>query len=381
MKKKKHLFVCSTPIQLVTAINLKLSTLRDDDATLYVFDHSDVNRKVYNELKKEKLFTEIFYLKTKSFNQHWLQKYRMTRYFVNIIMHLNYEKTFSKLVSDMRVYDVFWTSYMDRASQLFFLTHKKRNRDLDLYYFEDGLGSYGMLNTRKNSLKQKIFHILGIDSSFAVMHAMYVYEPILVLNKQYPTIQIKALPKLENNQSIKKVLNIIFSFNQSDLELLNYRYIIFDTAASSKQIQASQRKLFDFMTDKVGSLSCIKLHPRTNFQEVQYKGNISKVKAPIEMLCINTNVSQKVFISIISTAGTTPKLMFGQEPVVIFLYKLVGLELFSHLPDEYFEFIENFGKTYKNKNRVFLPESLNELEKILQNLIVINNSNLEIINE
>ena len=83
---------------------------------------------------------------------------------------------------------------------------------------------------------------------------------------------------------------------------------------------------------------------------------------------MNGNVSQNVFISVLSTVGITPKLMFDQEPVIIFLYRLVKLDKVQHISSEYFKFIESFANIYVKRNRIFIPESMQELEAILENL-------------
>ena len=45
----KHLFVCSTPLQLMTAINLRVSELINDDVTLYILDYSHMMKKCINK--------------------------------------------------------------------------------------------------------------------------------------------------------------------------------------------------------------------------------------------------------------------------------------------------------------------------------------------
>jgi len=42
MKKNtnKHLFICTTPLQFLTIVNLKLNNLINEDVTLYILNHT-----------------------------------------------------------------------------------------------------------------------------------------------------------------------------------------------------------------------------------------------------------------------------------------------------------------------------------------------------
>lgn len=363
----KHLFICSTPLQLMTAINLRVSELVTDDVTLYILDHSHMYEEMYNQITSVELFTKVILLETKTFNKHRLQKHRLTRYFIKAIEYLNYENIVLKIVDDATVYDKFWVSFMDRSSWLIFLTYKKRNSNLKLNFFEDGIGSYQLLTVEQNKLDQKLSHILGFNSVFEEIDTLYLYEPDLAINTLYPSVEIKALPKI-NDLNIKNLLNEIFSFEFGNLELLKHKYIFFDSPFPSDQTHKKQLEIIDFFIEKLGDSFCVKLHPSTLLKELEHRGYTSNFQTAIEMLCMNNNVSNNVFISVLSTVGVAPKLMFDQEPVVIFLYKIISLDKLKYVGSNFFIFIENFTNIYIDPDRIFIPESMQELEEILKNL-------------
>ncbi len=364
MLSRKYLFICSTPLQLMTAINLRVSELVNDDVTLYILDHSHMYEEMYRKVSSAELFTKVILLKTKSFNRHWLQKYKIARYLIKAIEYLNYERVTAKLVDDTTIYDKFWVSFMDRSSWLIFLSYKKRNKNLELNFFEDGMGSYQLLTVRQNSLDEKLSHLLGVKSVFEEMKALYLYEPSLATNTLYPSIEVKPLPKI-CGEDTKELLNKIFSFDGSDLELLKNRYIFFDSPFPSDEIHKKQLDIIDFFVEKLGDSFCVKLHPGTRLKDEEHRGYVSNVQTSIEMLCMNSDVSNNVFISVLSTVGVAPKLMFGQEPVIIFLYKIISLDKLNHSGDSFITFIENFTNTYTDPGRIFIPESMEELEEIL----------------
>lgn len=351
----------------MTVINIKLTLLTEDDAVLYILDHSHMYAEMYEKVSNSKLFLDVVLLKTKDFNNHWFQKYKITRYVVKAVEYLNYKRIAEKIVNDTMIYDKFWVSFMDRSSWLIFLTYKKRNKNLKLNFFEDGLGSYQLLTVLQNELDKKLSHLLGLKSMFEEMQALYLYEPSLAINTLYPSVQIKALPKIRDVK-IKNLLNKIFSFEFHDLELLKGKYIFFDSPFLLDEINKKQLEIIDFFIEKKKDSFCVKLHPRTLLKNEVSRGYVSNVQTTIEMLCMNADMSNNVFISILSTVGITPKLMFDQEPVVIFLYKIIKLDKKKYLWRNYFNFIEDLENTYIDPTRVYIPESMQELEEILNKL-------------
>lgn len=363
----KHLFVCSTPSQLINTINLSFTEFVKDKVTLYLLDHSDNYKEIYNKAIEAGCFHQVFLLQTKDFNNHWTQKYKVIRYIVKGIEYINHKKIALKFTEDNTIYDKFWVSFMDRSSWLLFLTYKNINPNIELFFIGDGVGGYRLLTVRQNYLDEKLLHIFGFKSPFEEMKALYIYEPSLAKNTLYPDIKVKPLPKI-SDKKIKNILNDILSFTIKDLELLKHKYIFLEAPYGSDKIYDHQLKLMKLLCKKMGDLFCVKLHPRTFMKEVGDQKCISNVTTAIEALCLNGDVSENVFVSGLSAASVMPKLMFDQEPVVIFLYKIFELDKLIFSGDDYIEFMEEFSKTHKNSNRVFSPRTIYELEDIIEKL-------------
>lgn len=363
----KHLFICATPLQFITIINLKVTNLVNDDVTLYILDHSHMHEEIYKKAYSSKLFTKVVLLKTTTFNKHWSQKQKITRYIVKAVEYLNHKKITANIVNDEMIYDKFWVSVMDRSSWLIFLSYRKRNSDLQLSFFEDGTASYRLLTVKQNQLDRQLSHLLGFNSVFEEMTELHVYEPNAIKNTLYPYVKVQALPKVVDDKT-KRLISDIFSFEFKDLKLLTNKYIFFDSPFSTNEFYIQQNKAIDFFIKKLGNSFQIKLHPNTLLKEEVYGEYMSSVRTPMEMLCMNADVSQNVFISVLSTVGITPKLMFDQEPVVIFLYKIIKLDKMKYIGSELFKFVEDFENTYSDPGRIFIPESMEELEEILERL-------------
>ena len=80
-----------------------------------------------------------------------------------------------------------------------------------------------------------------------------------------------------------------------------------------------------------------------------------------EIECMNGNFEEKRLVSLFSTACMTPKMMFGDEPEVIFLEQLLPGEF----DDKMFkELIKRFQSIYSDCNKVKVPQSTEELKII-----------------
>lgn len=364
----KHLFICATPIQLINIINLKTSQFKNDEAVLYILNHSEISKVMYTQMSKNSVFTKVLLLETKSFNASWFQKYTITRYIANFCMNIYPEKLLYNIVDDPLQYDIQWSSYLDRSSQLFFLVHKKRNPKLKLNLFEDGLYSYGVLSAKINVFKYKIFHLLGIKNIMEEVWSLYVYEPSLVKVTNNRLIEIKQISKIANNSELKNLFNKIFSFEKKSLDLLNYKYIFFDAPISIEELNKKQIDMMYFCIKELGDNLRIKLHPRSLLKVDKFSKNISDIKVPLEILCLNADVTHNVFISVFSTVGITPKLMFNQEPTIIFLYKILDLDKVTYFTYA-IECIDIFKGLYSDsRHSIFIPESMEELQNILNDL-------------
>ena len=98
----------------------------------------------------------------------------------------------------------------------------------------------------------------------------------------------------------------------------------------------------------------VKRHPRDGsalHPDIHYYPNSS---VPIELICANNDMSEKVIVCFSSTAAATPKLLFDQEPYVILLYRLVNEERIKTQEASYYTACQQL---YRQNNRFFIPEN------------------------
>ena len=71
-------------------------------------------------------------------------------------------------------------------------------------------------------------------------------------------------------------------------------------------------------------------------------------------------LESRVFITDYSTASMTPKMLYNKEPIVIFLREIV-INGHQRGNGEIDRLIYRFREIYKDKSRVYIPKTINEL--------------------
>ena len=193
---------------------------------------------------------------------------------------------------------------------------------------------------------------------------------VLVINKYYNQVNIEQLHQLKETNICKK-LNQIFLLNKADLSEFNAPFIFYDSPFLSDKVQGLQLSVIKEIGNKLGRKFKLNLHPSSLLIKKEVQNYITKSSMTIEAQCLNENISKQTVISIMSTVGITPILMFGQSPRVIMLYRLIDIKSLHQLNSVYFNFIELFVKKYKEKITFYIPESKSELFSILE---IINSS-------
>ena len=84
-----------------------------------------------------------------------------------------------------------------------------------------------------------------------------------------------------------------------------------------------------------------------------------------ELKCDNDINDDKVLIAFCSTAQITPKMLYDKEPYLVFLYRLFDCDWI----EDYDRLVEQVRNSYRNKKKVFLPSTLDELVNTLNNLL------------
>lgn len=111
----------------------------------------------------------------------------------------------------------------------------------------------------------------------------------------------------------------------------------------------------------------VKLHPRSKtdrFKKMGYETN-NNTLIPWEVLYMNHNFDNTLFISTASSSIVHPVILFGEKIKAVFVFKLVHAVLPAELQSHQ-KFIEDVIQK-KYKGCFWIPSSLDKLNRIIKN--------------
>ena len=178
-----------------------------------------------------------------------------------------------------------------------------------------------------------------------------------------------VLPIGQELDKIAPVIKRVYKHELPDLDVIDKSVIMFDQTLEESIVSERQNAIANMAADIFGENDlAVKMHPRSLIDPYDERIPRYRAKCPFEVLMSTMNMQDKVLISMFSTACMNPKLMLDVEPVVIFTLKLSGMEQFFLLNDDTLASIERFRATYRDQSRIYVPETMEELQAILKDL-------------
>lgn len=190
----------------------------------------------------------------------------------------------------------------------------------------------------------------------------YVFEPSLVSVPQSGSMnQISKINR--NDEDFKRLINDIFEYDDVKDSFSYKKVIIMEQAPRKEPIDmVGLWKHVSNFIDKDATI--VKSHPRQKNSILRGLGFdvYERYRIPWEVLALNQDIEDKTLLTIFSTSCVNPKLMFDEEPRVIMLYKLLGMD-YSFFGEGLIKFVEGVGSLYRDKEKFFIPESWMEFEE------------------
>ena len=261
-------------------------------------------------------------------------------------------------------YDEICFAYPDYPSRLAFET--LRDRDTRCSMLEDGTYTYEVFSQKQSKLKTLAFRLLVGADVMKLADRIYVYRPDMLhlAEKKAEVVGISSELK-----KIGPVIKRIYKQELPDATLIDRAAIMFDQDMDTPVTMAQQIKIADLCSDIFEKdRFVVKMHPRSLTSPYGDQVDVCRAKCPFEILMSTMEIQNKVLLSFLSTACMNPKMMVDAEPIVIFTVKLSGVEESSLLNPEMLALLERFRNSYRDPGRVYIPETMEELESILRSL-------------
>ena len=356
-------FVCTTPFQIIGSVSIVMS--EGILADLYVVPQFNDAEKMADRIREQKIFRKVIFVNTDTIEAYKRSGSKLRKAAGIVANYINVRPVVESIIDKDAEYSHLYISSKANIGRLFRLYFIRTRLDVQVTYIDDGESSYDnkMLITPSRSdyyIQLLLFGRKAVDYSYSLK----LFSPELYheLNPD-SEIPVSKLPAIEKNAETVRIFNSIFNVSEDDF--IDERVVILDILKSNLLPGEADKldRIYGSIIDAFGADNVvIKKHPRDASPANPGWKYYAKKNVPFEIFSLNTDISDKILITVSSTAVTMPKLLFDSEPTVIYLGALVDTVQGSI--DKSRRYYEKIGEIYRDKSRFLIPQSVDELASI-----------------
>ncbi len=371
----QNAFFCTTPYQIITSV--VLNEIIGEKSDIYIIPQFKMAAEYAQNLEELNLFNRVKLVETAMIEKHKKAKNKFLMHVGIVQQYFNVEAIAETFLFPNTEYKKMYVSSKAYIPRMAYLYCIKKDVETELVYYDDGEGSYYnkyriKANYIDKIIRRMIFGKKAIEGEKA--QKIFLYEPELYrsLNDDHYNNSIIAIPHIINKQRMQRIISKIFNISERDL--IPEKAIILDVLKTGKFSKANIEALISIYSRIQETFSrdntIVKKHPRDKSDQLTSFKCYERYNVPFECLCTQMNMNEKVLISVSSTAVILPKILLGQEPIVILLYKLIdqinqGAE-YHRKQDAFYQLCK---KNYSVQDKFYIPESNDELLNILQSFL------------
>lgn len=360
--KEKCLFLVNTPYQLMIAINLRKAEYANYDADVVITDNISDHKDLLDSVRCVGIFENVIAYNIKE-----------------LYPDKNGVALARRLFGDKNIFDKAYDYYLfanlDHGASGIYRMLCKRNRHIKAIMFEDGYASYsgwysdfltmyGSIpydgNVYKRLILKTWFHRL-VDNVFCHVEKMLVFNPSIMTYK--PSFRVESMKPIDvKNSELVETYNRIFKYDPS-VDSYKEPIIFFEESYYADGYNVNDVEIVEKIASIVGKEKLfVKTHPRNpdnRFEKLGYKTN-KNTSIPWEVICMNSDLSEKTLITIASVAAIVPATMLGK--------KYNGILLMKMIPDDSClkKNITNlYEKVCEEHSRLHLVKTMQELEECI----------------
>lgn len=315
-------FNCNTYYQLIVAIQLKLTTFKEDEVILLFSDLSNGADEVVRRIRDIHLFTEAYLIEK-------YERIRKKKGSLDRIKELG-RLIFGTKKCDFGKVDLLMYYNVDEFYVYeLFSTIKKKNKKLKCRTFEENYFSYNMKQTipyPSIKLSNRIRNITGMTTLKDATEAFYCFKPKGYLGN----LKTELIPSFDSDlDEIKQVLRIVFNIRPNKLEY-SKKYIYFTSVYDFEGGDAvGEFELVCKVADFVGKDNIlVKVHPRDRRNVYVENGfNVdTNSYIPWEAIQLNYDFSNHVFLSLNSGCALLVTTNMSCKLNVGYLYECIDVK-------------------------------------------------------
>lgn len=354
-------FACTTPYQIMGAISIVTS--RSLEADLYLFGMFEGYEEVAGRLEKAGVFDHVYVVSPDEYKTPGRQ-----RAFKQMLQAGSVAR---KFVPEKIAYRHYYASSRAHVKNILLHELLRRNKAMSIVIYDDGMGTYARDSHVLNTTSRRRFaeRLLGWDMYTADRLSFEVYEPELFEKPAGLTsCEVSRMPKPFADERAAGIIKQVFGVTPQDA--IDAGVIIFDPLRGVERERDEKLKVIDQCYDLVAESFgednvVIKPHPRST-KVTEAKGRLYQNAAvPMEALYAEmADIRDRILITYASSAVYTPKLLWGEEPVVILLFRLTDGE-----ESEWSRQYTTFKSAYADQHRIMAPETMEEFRQIVGSLL------------
>lgn len=316
------LFVCETFAQIFNAINIRINLLKEEHIDICICDTSRRYDEVCEKMKNSGLFENVYmYQAVLNTNQSIVTKVKKTIENLNLLDRLNKE-----LPNADETYDSIYISGPSISCIGVYYYFLKKNRNLMLNLYEEGLFEYYCFKFRKNFLRRIYSKIVYGCFYLDNCNSLYVYNPELV-EKVNKRVKIYKIPHITSESDVfKNAINKIFDYNSIEAEKISKaKYIYLEQSFPTEEENARQKEIIRKISEGCEEDKLlIKMHPaskQNKYSDLNVECIANKYSMELILLNLGENFECTLF-SICSSAVFNSYLIFNKRLPMVLLYKL-----------------------------------------------------------
>ena len=324
-RDQRILFICNTYMQLITAIQLKLSIFEDVQADLIISDHSVNAHSIGERLQTCRIFSRIHNINSKEimYDQGKLADLKDV---MNVTFCLG--NKFKSLLWQDTAYDAIFYYNLEPLLVCAYDESSKNGVKPRCVCYEEGILSYASIIHGYNTCpRMKVIHylrgLLRKENISDLTKDFYIYYPELFPSDRGVCHKIPYLSR-EDHVFIKTV-NTIFDYHPEEEHYLQ-KYLFFASSADIDGNPVGETELVMRVSDMVGKENLlVKMHPRDGRHVYEEQGiSVSRNSAvPWEVIQLNHHFDDHVFLSVSSGSVLNTSAMLDDHIPTFFLYPLV----------------------------------------------------------
>ena len=367
-KDMRCLYYCSTPFQVLNALNMHYNKIlapsaddvEDFKGVMVIVDVFSSARRLAKKIKQEGLFEKVFLIDEedhKSHNNKVKKAFGIARdtFFPERLLRQQFRRKSAAFLRNR--FDCIVSSTFSHPVAALCTV----NPDAKYVMMDDGLASYfGNWTKRLRSgpyLAMLKARNHGKDVSD--LEALYVMRTELCHTEL--TDNILQLPDF--SQGFLETAFRIFEI-PDDIPAYSQKVVWLGHVSGNPEKKAGTVKMTEVFK-KYKDDVIARIHPREKELEL-YEGLATDTDGYMwELQLSKTSMEGRLLVTLGSTGVFTPKLLYNSEPRLLFMYKLIPLPNGSAL-DEFLQIVSQLKESYAHPEHIYEPGTWEEFEKFIQ---------------